>query len=431
LKEGIAAAKAGDKGRARVLLEQSTALDARSEAAWMWLAGVAGSPLEAIPFLERVLALAPGHERASAALKGARLQAGIAAARSQDKVRARDLLRAVVARDAVNETAWLWLASVAESPGEAVACLEKVLAINPANANAQSGLERYRSQLAALPRESPTGRSHETGCQGAEQPPAAEEVTEPWECPLCLREAEEEMESCPGCGALLTLQDPEAFFQLKSVEIEEVKEAVARLERGDTQGDFATCYHLSLAYLNLKQVGAAIGHLQTALRLLPDNPDLRAAVDALLQFKTARENAHREATRGLRKTVLVVDDSPTIRKLVSLTVERRGFQARTAADGYEAIDVIRDHGVPDLILLDISMPGMDGYQLCKLLRQNADTAALPIVMLSGKDGFFNKVRGRMAGSTAYITKPFEPEGLLRVVEEYCTPEAVPAACADE
>src|SRR5205085_9209348 len=110
--------------------------------------------------------------------------------------------------------------------------------------------------------------------------------------------------------------------------------------------------------------------------------------------------------RGRRKTILVVDDSPTIRKLVTLTVERRGYATRTAGTGFEAIDVIRDHGVPDLILLDITMPGMDGYQLCKLLRQNADTTNIPIIMLSGRDGFFSKVRGRMAGSTEYVTKPF-------------------------
>lgn len=114
-----------------------------------------------------------------------------------------------------------------------------------------------------------------------------------------------------------------------------------------------------------------------------------------------------------------------------MTVEELGYQVRTAGNGYEAIDVLRDWGLPALILLDIAMPGMDGYQLCKLLRQNADTSRLPIVMLSGKDGFFNKVRGRIAGSTEYITKPFEPEDLARVLNKFCPlPAPVAGAAAD-
>jgi twitching motility two-component system response regulator PilG len=429
LKEGIAAAKAGDKGRARLLLRASTALDAHSEAAWMWLAGVAESPLEAIPFLERVLVLAPGHERAGAALKGARLQAGIAAAKAQDRVRARDLLRAAIQQDPASEMGWLWLASVAESNAEAVSSLEKVLAINPGNTHARTVLARYRSRPVAVPEPAlplaPARATAPAPRPAAEPEPEAEEEPAAWQCPLCLHEDEQERQRCPGCGALLSLQDPEAFAQLKSVDVEEVQAAIGRLGQGDTEGDFTTCYHLGLAYLNLKQTDDALGPLQAALRLRPGDADLRAAVAALLRTRAANEGPQREAARGLRKTILVVDDSPTIRKLVALTVERRGFQARAAADAYEAIDVIRNRGIPDLILLDISMPGMDGYQLCKLLRQNADTARLPIVMLSGKDGFFSKVRGRLAGSTAYVTKPFEPEGLLRVVEQYCLPEAAP------
>jgi twitching motility two-component system response regulator PilG len=72
-----------------------------------------------------------------------------------------------------------------------------------------------------------------------------------------------------------------------------------------------------------------------------------------------------------------------------------------------------------LILLDITMPRLDGYQVCKLVRGNAATKNVPVVMISGKDGFFDKVRGRMAGSTAYITKPFGPETLIKTVETYC------------
>ena len=86
----------------------------------------------------------------------------------------------------------------------------------------------------------------------------------------------------------------------------------------------------------------------------------------------------------------------------------------TAIDALERINEV----IPDLILLDITMPRMDGYQVCKLIRGNDVTKDVPIVMISGKDGFFDKVRGRMAGTSGYITKPFGPETLMKTVDAY-------------
>jgi twitching motility two-component system response regulator PilG len=118
-----------------------------------------------------------------------------------------------------------------------------------------------------------------------------------------------------------------------------------------------------------------------------------------------------------RGVVLVVDDSPTVRKLVTITLEKRDYRVIPAGDGLEALAKISD-GLPDLILLDITMPRMDGYQLCKIIKSNPGTKHVPVVMLSGKDGFFDKVRGRMAGSTEYITKPFKPDALVETVEKH-------------
>ena len=117
-------------------------------------------------------------------------------------------------------------------------------------------------------------------------------------------------------------------------------------------------------------------------------------------------------------TILVVDDSPTVRKIVAVTLEREGYRVLTAAGGMEALARINE-AMPDLMLLDISMPHMDGYQLCKLMKANSLTKSVPVVMLSGKDGFFDKVRGKMSGATHYITKPFEPATLIEAVQKYC------------
>ena len=117
------------------------------------------------------------------------------------------------------------------------------------------------------------------------------------------------------------------------------------------------------------------------------------------------------------KTIMVVDDSATVRKLISGKLEKCGHIVITAVDGKDAMEKLGDV-VPDLILLDIAMPRMDGYQVCKLIRNNDTTKEVPIVMISGKDGFFDKVRGRMVGTTSYITKPFGPETLMKMLETY-------------
>ncbi len=116
----------------------------------------------------------------------------------------------------------------------------------------------------------------------------------------------------------------------------------------------------------------------------------------------------------------MVDDSPTVRKLVTMTLERDGYRVRIATNGLEALAEIQDEP-PAVVLLDITMPRMDGYQLCKLIRNDETTKNIPVIMLSGKDGFFDKVKGRVAGSTEYITKPFEPATLLEVVQKYANP----------
>lgn len=121
-------------------------------------------------------------------------------------------------------------------------------------------------------------------------------------------------------------------------------------------------------------------------------------------------------------TVLVVDDSPTIRKVVELTLKREQIRVLGAADGLSALAIVADEN-PDLVLLDIMLPRMDGYQICQIIRRNKDYKKLPIVMLSGKDGLFDRVRGKLAGSTEYITKPFDPADLVRVVRKHLAKRA--------
>jgi len=133
---------------------------------------------------------------------------------------------------------------------------------------------------------------------------------------------------------------------------------------------------------------------------------------------TLRPPADGTTRVGGQPLVMVIDDSPTIRKAVSIGLEAEGYHVVTAVDSVDALRRLEETQ-PDLILLDITMPGMDGYKLCRKIRSMERTKAIPVVMLSGKDGFFDKVRGRMAGCTDYITKPFASRVLLDTVAQHC------------
>jgi twitching motility two-component system response regulator PilG len=115
--------------------------------------------------------------------------------------------------------------------------------------------------------------------------------------------------------------------------------------------------------------------------------------------------------------VLVVDDSPTVRKIVQLTLQRENMRVITASDGLSALAAVADED-PDLILLDVMLPRMDGYNICRIIRDKMEFRHIPIIMLSGKDGLFDKVRGRLAGSSEYLTKPFDSVELVQSVKKH-------------
>jgi twitching motility two-component system response regulator PilG len=288
-----------------------------------------------------------------------------------------------------------------------------------------------------------------------------------WHCPICLSGAPEGAVRCPTCRSVVSLDDPEMLLETDDVDRRHVLQVVARLKNRADRGNFDHQFTLGLAYINANRVTEGLGHLRQASALRPRDSVLKGQIDALerrvaqgarkskpkasapapaapvnghtVKFKPAEPTEHLsiaprseepvevesgagdppvESSGDSRRIILVVDDSPTIQKVVSVTLEAHGHEVVTASDGMEALSKLRTIR-PDLVLLDITMPHMDGYQLCRILRSNDLTRQVPIVMLSGKDGLFDKMRGRMAGAASYITKPFAPSALPPLVEKYC------------
>jgi len=133
-------------------------------------------------------------------------------------------------------------------------------------------------------------------------------------------------------------------------------------------------------------------------------------------------------TQNSELTVLVVDDEPHIRRLVQFHLSRAGYHVLTAADGLEALAMVRQSR-PDLVVLDVTMPGPDGFQVVQALKDDPQTAWIPVVMLTGRDALDHVRQGSLAGADVYMTKPFDPEELRVVIDRLAavlgTPEEPP------
>ena len=115
--------------------------------------------------------------------------------------------------------------------------------------------------------------------------------------------------------------------------------------------------------------------------------------------------------------VLVIDDSNTIRRSAEIFLKQGGHEVLLAEDGFDALSKVNDHA-PDLIFCDILMSRLDGYQTCAIIKRNQRFAGVSVIMLSSKDGLFDKARGRMVGSQDYLTKPFTKDQLLLAVQQH-------------
>ncbi|WIT09896.1 response regulator [Paucibacter sediminis] len=118
---------------------------------------------------------------------------------------------------------------------------------------------------------------------------------------------------------------------------------------------------------------------------------------------------------GAATKVLVIDDSNTIRRSAEIFLKQGGHEVVLAEDGFDALSKLSDYK-PDLVFCDILMPRLDGYQTCAIIKRNPQFSGVPVIMLSSKDGLFDKARGRMVGSQDYLTKPFTKDQLLQAVQ---------------
>lgn len=242
-------------------------------------------------------------------------------------------------------------------------------------------------------------------------------------CPFCHADNDAQAFECASCHAFLTLADLDVLFASPRADRDTVQQAVTEMEAEWNLREFSVSElkALGLGHLNLGDTEAGLKYLQEAGRFAPNDVMLAAEINSIaIRLDEMQRQAELHGGMPTGRTILVVDDSPTVRKLIAGKLEKSGHTVICAADGVEALEQL-EVVLPDLVLLDITMPRMDGYEVCKQIRSNPEARDLPVVMISGKDGFFDKVRGRMAGTTGYVTKPFGPETLMKALETYLAP----------
>lgn len=241
-------------------------------------------------------------------------------------------------------------------------------------------------------------------------------------CPFCAVINEGQAVICRSCRAMLSLSDLEMLLAYRDADTEILRAAIYRLEseKGRRALNVEELCALAIAHFNVKNLRFGLDSLREAFKINPNNILLGSKVNFLaIRLAEIEDQQQRKTPDAERRscTIMIVDDNPTVRRLVAGKLEKCGHAVIEAADGADALLKIGD-ATPDLILLDIAMPKMDGYQVCESIRAREATKDVPVLMISGKDAAFDAARGESAGSTGFIAKPFGPETLMRAIETY-------------
>jgi twitching motility two-component system response regulator PilG len=459
------AAAAGRRDEARMLATEATDLAPDSSGSWRALVELAQSQVERIDALRRLAHLSPEDAALRLQLRQALMARGVMIARS-DREEARARFQEVAALNPADIRIWQALFNLAESQDEQAKYLRELLRIAPDHQPARSTLRRILVESARVHRAA--GELAEARVRWREAIDVAGSDVELW---LGFAEAcDDQTEALRAIHAAQELDshDPRVLEAIAHINGHQIDphalpddDAFARFDAATAPVDPATLVEpvddsLLDALAQLPEAPPApsgpakpVAVAQTA----PAAPPVESVVtetfapvtptvvtapvsapvfadpapapiaepapiahDAAPAAPAPRTNGHNG--NGGPMTVLVVDDSPTIRKILGLTLEREGYKVLAEANGESALKRLQEI-VPHVVLLDIAMPDLDGYEVCKRIKQDPRTSAVPVIMLSGKGAFFDKVKGHLAGATEYLTKPFETPAVLAVVSTHC------------
>ena len=472
--QAIELANRGQSSAAHELFRQLAIERPDDASVWRWLANLTTDSEQRVEHLQRALDLTPGDSSTRAELHDNLVRLGVSEAKAQRREVARRCFERAIEVRPENEIAFLWLIEVCDAIEQRVDALERLFELQPKDPSIRGALSRDLAQLGEkAERDGEIALAHnhfkrahkldlenvkaalflagqESEALGArlsmlekvlEREPENERAKALWDrlariaatdsstlpvncCPICRAPKEPVVMQCALCGAELSLFDVSRVLKAEGVDRARLASEIERLEELlENNSDWRVRKSLLIARLNMGHRLEAARETKKLLEAMPLTEPQRLEVEQVHLF-LLRQGAgdEQEAASQSQELVLVVDDSATVRSLVGSVLEDGGYETAFASTGMEALAALRKQ-VPSLVLLDIGLPNMDGYQLCQLIRQNPATAEVPVVMLSARDGFFDQVRGRMVGCQDYITKPFDADDLLNRVDTLVGQEA--------
>jgi twitching motility two-component system response regulator PilG len=334
-------------------------------------------------------------------------------------------LMSFVKENRQNAAGWLWLSRAVTEPKKIKAALAEAHRLAPEDAEIMEDVEKARLLGGAA---------------------ADIKVIR---CPFCYAPLEPAAACCGFCKAcLLTESSSLSRLDLGGVEQRQLRRAAARFEKVlAAEVNPKILFYAGAAYLNLNDFDKALTYFDLLMPIIQVDSRHQKVAEQVSQIVDYIASSQRLEERGgprpeqvrrekhiidnqvNKRTVLVVEDSPTTRKVIKMTLQGGGFRVIEAVDGVEALSKLNDDR-PDLVLLDIMLPKIDGYKILSILKKNGETKEIPVVMLTSKNRIIDKVKGHLSAASAYLTKPFKPSELISVVTgilDKNTPESVKAA----
>jgi twitching motility two-component system response regulator PilG len=476
--EARTAASAGRRDEARALAAEATDLSPDSPSMWRALAELATCQVDRIDALRRMTHLSPEDAGIRTQFRQALMARAVIIARS-NRVEARARFQEVAALNPADTRVWQALSNLADTTGERAKYLRELLRVAPDHQQARGNLRKLLVDDARELQEA--GELEESRGRWREALDVAGSDIELWLGFAQACDDPVEQTRAIHAAQELDSHDPrvlEALALLSGMRIDpgalpDPDEAFARFDASPAPSDNAMvaepiddAMFNALAQLPAfttdatdptpLETGAApdaidftplvsdvpldtiVADIDITTRMLAATPaDTVIATDEVEVAAEAtphsegielaeppaleappEQPAVSSAASDASPVVMVVDDSPTIRKILGLTLERAGFTVVVEPNGLSALTRL-ESVVPNVILLDIAMPDLDGYEVCKRIKQDPRTTNVPVIMLSGKGAFFDKVKGHLAGATEYLTKPFETPVVLEVVANHC------------
>ncbi|MDQ7091154.1 MAG: response regulator [Methylococcales bacterium] len=249
-------------------------------------------------------------------------------------------------------------------------------------------------------------------------------------CPFCWMPTVEKETECSYCQSNFFIE-PNFFKQIGKAKIDILDKAIDRYshalqKENDGNNQIYLRFYFAMAYLNRQYFQEGLDQFNEITRLFPKNKALntqgRILTDYMnargLNFDTAAPTKEKQVSHDTEKLkILVVEDSLVTRKVITRTLVANGYEIFEAKNSFEALNGLEEKK-PDMILLDIILPGKDGYEILEEIRQKPIFEKTPVIMLTSRDGLFDKLKGKVSSADEYLTKPFQPDELLTVVRKH-------------